>query len=164
MRRYANTWKVYIIASLHMVLLFSCALPVTDNTNHHHVTKVLPKSLLVEHTKVSSLDITLTQMHSTVGWIIQLTDGNNINLNRDDSAGFMLDTFATNKQYASPTVAGECFDYTYYVNRYPSTLQTSITISVVLKLLLKYVLVSSRLHLFIQKLQDRQHADFDMLK
>ena len=59
---------------------------------------------------------------------IQNTDGNNIiNINRDDAAGFRLDTLATNKQYTSPTVRGSeiLTTHTDYVNRYRSVLQTT---------------------------------------
>ena len=88
-----------------MVLSFSCALHMTGDINHH-ITKVLPSHAL-----------STQKLHNPVfHWsnafcgrldFIQLTDGSNINLNHDDSAGFRLDTSATNKQYASPLVAGD---------------------------------------------------------
>ena len=57
-----------------------------------------------------------------------MSDGSSIvNINRDDASGFRLDTLATHKQFAAPTVHG--FDvltiHTDYVNRYPSVLQTT---------------------------------------
>ena len=59
---------------------------------------------------------------------IQLKDGNDIlNVNRDDASGFRLDTLATHKQYALPTVSGNSVltTHTDYVTRYPSVLQTT---------------------------------------
>lgn len=59
---------------------------------------------------------------------LQYRDGQNaVNINRDDAAGFRLDTLATNKQYSTPVVAGKDIitTRTDYVNRYPSTLQTT---------------------------------------
>lgn len=59
---------------------------------------------------------------------IQMTDGTSIvNVNRDDASGFRLDTLATNKQYAAPTVRGcdVLTTHTDYVNRYRSVLQTT---------------------------------------
>lgn len=60
---------------------------------------------------------------------IQLVDGRDICLiNRDDASGFRLDTLTTCKQYASPAVQGDDIltTRTDYVNKYPSTLQTTI--------------------------------------
>ena len=59
---------------------------------------------------------------------LQYTDGKNIlNVNRDDAAGFRLDTLVTHKQYAVPVVQGHNIltTYTDYVKRYPNTLQTT---------------------------------------
>ena len=59
---------------------------------------------------------------------IQLKDGRNLCLvNRDDAAGFRLDTLTTCKQYGTPTVKGSevLTTRTDYVNKYPSTLQTT---------------------------------------
>lgn len=59
---------------------------------------------------------------------IQYRDGRYIvNINRDDSSGFRLDTLTTNKQYSLPTVQGHdtLTTRTDYVNKYPSTLQTT---------------------------------------
>ena len=49
------------------------------------------------------------------------------NLNRDDAAGFRLDTLTTCKQYSAPTLHGSAVltTRTDYVNRYPSILQTT---------------------------------------
>ena len=98
---------------------------------------------------------------------IQLTDGSNIiNLNRDDSAGFRLDTLATNKQYASPMVAGDSVltTHTDYVNRYPSTLQTSsyhFTRTKTTPEICAGVVKASPIH---PKNAGQHAADFDMLK
>ena len=57
-----------------------------------------------------------------------MTDGVSIvNVNRDDASGFRLDTLATHKQFASPTVRGcdVLTTHTDYVNRYPSVLQVT---------------------------------------
>ena len=59
---------------------------------------------------------------------IQLVDGNDIlNINRDDASGFRLDTLATHRQYAIPTVTGNSVltTHTDYVTKYPSVLQTT---------------------------------------
>ena len=58
----------------------------------------------------------------------QLTDGQRIlNINRDDAAGFRLDTMATHRLQRTPSVGmtQALTTHTDYVNRYPSTLQTS---------------------------------------
>lgn len=60
--------------------------------------------------------------------MIQLKDGPDICLiNRDDASGFRLDTLTTCKQYAQPVVKGKdvLTTRTDYVNKYPSTLQTT---------------------------------------
>ena len=60
--------------------------------------------------------------------LIQYTDGKRImNLNRDDAAGFRLDTLATHRLHRSPTVKGKEILTTRsdYINSYPSILQTT---------------------------------------
>lgn len=60
--------------------------------------------------------------------MIQYRDGRDIvNINQDDSSGFRLDTLTTNKQYGLPTVQEHdvLTTRTDYVNKYPSTLQTT---------------------------------------
>ena len=57
--------------------------------------------------------------------MLQYTDGRSIiNINRDDAAGFRLDTMATHR---TPMVQGSqtTTTYTDYVNRYKSILQTT---------------------------------------
>ena len=59
---------------------------------------------------------------------LQYADGRDIlNVNRDDAAGFRLDTMTTNKHYATPAVVGEDVHTTYtdYMNKYPSQLQVT---------------------------------------
>lgn len=59
---------------------------------------------------------------------LQYVDGANLlNINRDDAAGFRLDTITTCKQYTNPTVQGcdVLTTRTDYVNKYPSLLQTT---------------------------------------
>ena len=50
-----------------------------------------------------------------------------INMNRDDSTGFRLDTLTTCTQYKSPVVQGQqvLMTRTDYVNKHPSVLQTT---------------------------------------
>ena len=50
-----------------------------------------------------------------------------MNVNRDDAAGFRLDTMATHRLHRTPMVQGQqaLTTYTDYVNRYPSLLQTT---------------------------------------
>ena len=60
--------------------------------------------------------------------LLQYTDGRHIlNVNRDDAAGFRLDTMATHRLHRTPMVQGQqtLTTYTDYVNRYPSLLQTT---------------------------------------
>ena len=59
---------------------------------------------------------------------LQHKDGKNIvNLGRDDQAGFRLDTMATHKLHSTLGIKGNqpLTTYTDYVNKYPSTLQTT---------------------------------------
>ena len=60
--------------------------------------------------------------------LLQYRDGRHIlNINRDDAAGFRLDTMATHRLHRTPIVQGQesITTYTDYVNRYPSTLQST---------------------------------------
>jgi hypothetical protein len=60
--------------------------------------------------------------------VLQYTDGVNIiNINRDDAAGFRLDTMATHRLHQTPVVRGKetLTTYTDYVNRYKAVLQTT---------------------------------------
>ena len=60
--------------------------------------------------------------------LLQYKDGRHIlNINRDDASGFRLDTMATHRLHKTPIVQGKeaLTTYTDYVNRYPSTLQTT---------------------------------------
>ena len=59
---------------------------------------------------------------------IQYADGRNVmNVNRDDAAGFRLDTMSTHRLHKIPVVQGKetLTTRTDFVNRYPSLLQTS---------------------------------------
>ena len=59
---------------------------------------------------------------------LQYVDGRDmLNINRDDAAGFRLDTLTTCNQFAVPCVKGSdvLTTRTDYVNKYPSTLQTT---------------------------------------
>ena len=59
---------------------------------------------------------------------VQFKDGTNITIiNRDDAAGYRLDTLATNSQHRTLVVRGKqtVTTHTDYVNRYPSVLQTT---------------------------------------
>ena len=60
--------------------------------------------------------------------VLQLTDGTDIVfINRDDQAGFRLDTLSTHHQFTTPIVKGRevLATYTDFVNPYPSVLQTT---------------------------------------
>lgn len=60
--------------------------------------------------------------------VLQYTDGRSIiNVNRDDAAGFRLDTMATHRLNKTPMVQGSQTKTTHtdYVNRYKSVLQTT---------------------------------------
>ena len=59
---------------------------------------------------------------------LQLKDGTDIlTINRDDQAGFRLDTLATHSKHATLCISEEAPLTTKsdYVNKYPSTLQTT---------------------------------------
>lgn len=60
---------------------------------------------------------------------LQYKDGSNaFILNRDNVAGFRIDTLATSKQYTTPTGCGQdvLTTHTDYVNKYLSVLQTTL--------------------------------------
>lgn len=60
--------------------------------------------------------------------VLQYSDGHDIiNINRDDAAGFRLDTMATHRLHRTPMVQGKEAKTTYtdYVNKYKSVLQTT---------------------------------------
>ena len=62
-----------------------------------------------------------------LNWL-QYTDGEDLlNINRDDQSGFRLDTMTTHSQHPTPMVQGQqsLTTHTDYVNKYPSTLQTT---------------------------------------
>lgn len=66
-------------------------------------------------------------LYKGLNWL-QFTDGSDIiNINRDDASGFRLDTMVTHSQHSSPMVQGKQIltTHTDYVNKYPSTLQTT---------------------------------------
>ena len=66
-------------------------------------------------------------LYKGLNWL-QFTDGTDIlNINRDDASGFRLDTMVTHSQHSCPMVQGEqvVTTHTDYVNKYPSTLQTT---------------------------------------
>ena len=66
-------------------------------------------------------------LYKGLSWL-QYTDGTDIlNINRDDASGFRLDTMVTHSQHPVPMVQGEqvLTTHTDYVNKYPSTLQTT---------------------------------------
>ena len=59
---------------------------------------------------------------------LQYVDGRDmVNMNRDDSTGFRLDTLKTCSQYTTPVVQGRevLTTRTDYVNKHPSILQTT---------------------------------------
>ena len=59
---------------------------------------------------------------------VQFMDGQAIvNINRDDAAGFRMDTLSTHRLHKTPVVRGKeiLTTHTDFVNSYPSTLQTT---------------------------------------
>ena len=92
-------------------------------------TEVLPELHVGEHAKVFNLSITLIHTGAMLGLnLLQYKDGWHImNVNRDDAAGFCLDTMVTHRLHRTPMVQGQqaLTTYTDYVNRYPSLLQTT---------------------------------------
>lgn len=66
-------------------------------------------------------------LYKGLSWL-QYTDGRHImNVNRDDAAGFRLDTMTTHRLHRTPMVQGKqaLTTHTDYVNRYPFLLQTT---------------------------------------
>jgi len=94
-----------------------------------NIIKAWPKSLVDVHVRGSC--------SSSIHWsaafyaglnYLQYKDGCNIvNVNRDNAAGFCLDTMATHRLHKSPVVKGHEVLITYidYVNPYTSILQTT---------------------------------------
>ena len=66
-------------------------------------------------------------LYKGLSYLQYMDDDNVCNLNRDDAAGFRLDTMTTHNQYSSPVVNGYSPQTTHtdYVNKYASTLQTT---------------------------------------
>ena len=93
-------------------------------------------------------------LYKGLNWL-QFTDGTDIlNINRDDASGFRLDTMVTHSQHSCPMVQGEqvVTTHTDYVNKYPSTLQTTSYITLQNpEQLLSCVLGSSKPHRFNPK-------------
>ena len=98
---------------------------------------------------------------------IELTDGRSIiNVNRDDTAGFRLDTLATNKQYAAPAVRGSdvLTTHTDYVNRYRSVLQTTSYNFTATTTTLEYCAGVVKAQPLFPKSPAQHAADFEMLQ
>ena len=98
---------------------------------------------------------------------IELTDGRSIiNVNRDDAAGFRLDTLATNKQYAAPAVIGSdvVTTHTDYVNRYRSVLQTTSYNFTGTATTLEYCAGVVKAQPLFPKSPAQHAADFEMLQ
>lgn len=73
---------------------------------------------------VSTQTIIGAQPYRTLSHL-QYMDGTNVvNINRDDAAGFRLDTLTTHKLHRTPVVQGRQIltTHTEYVNSYPSVL------------------------------------------
>ena len=62
-----------------------------------------------------------------LNWLEYTDPSDILNINRDDASGFRLDTLSTHSQHPCPMVQGKSVltTRTDYVNRYPSTLQTT---------------------------------------
>ena len=61
--------------------------------------------------------------------LLQYTDGSNIvKINREDAAGFRIDTMATHRLHRTPALSERktLKTYTDYANTYPSTIQTTL--------------------------------------
>ena len=98
---------------------------------------------------------------------IEFTDGRYIiNVNRDDAAGFRLDTLATNKQYAAPAVRGSdvVTTHTDYVNRYRSVLQTTSYNFTGTATTLEYCAGVVKAQPLFTKSPAQHSADFEMLQ
>ena len=98
---------------------------------------------------------------------IQMSDGKSIiNINRDDAAGFRLDTLATNRQYSAPSVKGcdVLTTHTDYVNRYRSVLQTTSYNFTGTATTLEYCAGVVKASPLFSKSPSQHAADFDMLQ
>lgn len=98
---------------------------------------------------------------------IQYTDGRNIiNVNRDDAAGYRLDTLAANKQYSTPTVKGSevLTTHTDYINRYKSVLQTTSYNFTGIQTTLEYCAGVVKASPLFEKSPAQHAADINMLQ
>ena len=95
---------------------------------------------------------------------IELSDGRSIiNVNRNDAAGFRLDTLATNKQYAVPSVIGSdvLTTHTDYVNRVLQTTSYNFTGT---SMTLEYYAGVVKAQPLFDKSPAQHAADFEMLQ
>ena len=67
----------------------------------------------------------LAALYQRLHWVQYCDVTNILNVNRDDAAGFHLDTLASHNQYATPVIGQTLTTYTHYVNKYTSILQTT---------------------------------------
>ena len=95
-----------------------------------------------------------------------MSDGKSIiNINRDDAAGFRLDTLATNRQYSAASVKGcDVLTHTDYVNRYRSVLQTTSYNFTGTATTLEYCAGVVKASSLFSKSPSQHAADFDMLQ
>ncbi|XP_041459979.1 uncharacterized protein LOC121411367 [Lytechinus variegatus] len=97
---------------------------------------------------------------------LQLQDGRNkLVLNRDDAAGFRLDTTYTHKQYKSVSLKEqpELTTHTDYVNKYKSVLQTSMHLIVETENTAQKVLGVVKAHQLYPKDPSQHMADLYMM-
>lgn len=97
----------------------------------------------------------------------QYSDRRNIiNVNRDDAAGYRLDTLATNNQYSTPTVRGSeiLTTHTDYVNHYKSVLQTTSYNFTSTKTTMEYCAGVVKAVPLFEKSPSQHSADFSMLQ
>ncbi|CAB3977095.1 Chromatin modification-related YNG2 [Paramuricea clavata] len=97
---------------------------------------------------------------------IQLKDGRDkIILNRDDQAGFRLDTTYTHRQYKSlSTDSQEVTTHTDYVNKYSSVLQTSSYLFMATDTTIEQCAGVVKPHIAFEKNPSQHAADFRMVK
>lgn len=143
----------------------------TDGESPLHDTKDLLRLLPGEQETDSSSVTILTFTGAGALYrglqYIELTDGRSIiNVNRDDAAGFRLDTLATNKQYAAPAVRGSdvLTTHTDYVNRYRSVLQTTSYNFTGTTTTLEYCAGVVKAQPLFSKSPAQHAADFEMLQ
>ena len=124
MKNFVSTFRTNIVAVSHMVPLYNYVFLETKQSSKRY--KSVAKITSRRARKGFNLKFNPDEHWSEAFYKglnkLQYTDGMDIVIiNRDDTAGFRLDTLTTCKQYTTPVVQGSevLSTRTDYVNKYP---------------------------------------------